>query len=216
MGLARRRRDCLQGRSRLRGLASTLAWVALAGGCQSDPPAPEPRDWRAPVDFTALRAEYGNRDDFDTICGGSAFDELGAQAQAKDWSGIVATSGPWLESCPVDLDVQFLRAVALKETGRAEESDLHLGWYKGLAESVLASGDGRTPETAWVVISVHEEYAVLRGLRVKPVSQELLDGNIDAVEVERRDGKRVTLYFDPKAHFRRLARQQQKAGETSE
>ena len=116
----------------------------------------------------------------------------------------------------MDLDGQFLRAIALKETGRQEESDLHLAWYKGLAESVLSSGDGRTPQSAWVVISVYEEYAVLRGLRVKPVSQQLLDGNIDAVEVERRDGQRLTLYFDPKAHFRRLARQQQKANEASE
>ena len=195
-----------------------LACVALAGGCRSigGSPAPEPRDWNDPVDFTALRAEYGDRADFDSICGGSSFDELAAQAKAKDWDGIVASSGPWLESCPVDLDVQFLRAIALKETGRSEESDLHLSWYKGLAESVLASGDGRTPQTAWVVISVNEEYAVLRGLRVKPVSHDLLDGNIDAVEVERRDGKRVTIYFDPKAHFQRLARRQEMAGETSD
>jgi hypothetical protein len=195
-----------------------LACVAIAGGCRSigGSSAPEPRDWNAPVDFTALRGEYGHREDFDSICSGSSFDEFAAQARAKDWDGIVAGSGPWLESCPVDLDVQFLRAVALKETGLSEESDLHLVWYKGLAESVLASGNGRTPQTAWVVISVREEYAVLRGLRVKPVSHELLAGNIDAVEVERRDGKRVTIYFDPKAHFQRLARRQEKVSETSE
>ena len=79
---------------------------------------------------------------------------------------------------------------------------------KGLVESVLTSGDGRSPETAWVVISVPEEYAILRALRARQVSQTLLeDQRVDAVEVETRNGERVTVYFSPRAHFQRLRRQ---------
>lgn len=174
--------------------------------------APAPRDWSAPVDFSALRGEYGNRDDFDALCVDERpFVALAEQAPAKDWTGIIATSAPWLDSCPIDMDVHFVRAVALKEVGRTEESELHVAWYKGLVGSVLSSGDGRSPQSAWVVISVQEEYAILRGLRARAVSQELVEGRIDKLDIERSNGQRATIYFDPKAHFQRLVKQREEA-----
>lgn len=189
--------------------------LGLAFGCSSvgQPSRPEPRDWSEPVDFTALRAEYGSRDDFAALCEDERpFAQLAEQAQTRDWGNMIATTGVWLESCPVDIDAHFFRAVALKEVGRNEESDLHVEWYKGLVESVLQSGDGRSPQTAWVVISVPEEYSILRAMRVKRIGQQLIEGHIDALEVERRDGKRITVYFDPRAHFQRLGRRLEGAG----
>ncbi len=72
--------------------------------------------------------------------------------------------------------------------------------------SVLTSGDGETPETAYVVISIPEEYSVMRALRFDYESQLLLDGGIDALTAVDAYGKAITVYFSPEAHWRRLAR----------
>jgi len=194
-----------------------LSWLArailapalcLAGACASLDPVPAPRDWSAPVDYTALRTEYGARDDFEAVCvDGQPFPELARQARDSAWPEIVATTGVWLESCPVDIDSHFLRAVALKEVGRFEESELHVEWYKGLVQSVLESGDGKTPESAWVIISVQEKFAMLRVLRAKSADKKPLEGGVEALEVERQDGTRFVVYFDSSAHFRRLESQ---------
>lgn len=182
--------------------------LCLAGACASVDPAPAPRDWSAPVDFTALRTEYGARDDFDAVCvDGQPFPELVRQASARAWPEIIATTGVWLDSCPVDIDAHFLRAVALKEVGRFEESELHAEWYKGLVESVLESGDGKTPDSPWVVISVQEKFAMLRVLRASHVDKKPLEGAVEALVVQRQDGTRFVVYFDSSAHLRRLESQ---------
>lgn len=160
------------------------------------------------MDFDALRAEYGARADFSALCeDGRPMADMDELARTSNWAQLVAITGPWLERCPVDIDAHFYRAVALKQVGRVEESKQHVRWYKGLLQSVLESGDGRTPQSAWVVISVPEEYSVLRAMSARRVQQSLLDGNIDALEVERSDGVKFTVYFDPRAHFERLQHQ---------
>jgi hypothetical protein len=48
---------------------------------------------------------------------------------------------------PVDLDVQWLRAIALGESERMDESRQPLRGRDGLVDSGSRSGDRRTPET---------------------------------------------------------------------
>jgi len=131
----------------------------------------------------------------------AAFRELGA----SDWPELLATATRWLDACPVDIDFHLLRSIALGELGRPAEAMQHAHWYHALVASVLDSGDGRTPATAWVVIYVAEEYALLRALGMREQRQTLVDGHIDAIEVES-EGRTQTLYFDPATHFERLER----------
>ncbi len=53
---------------------------------------------------------------------------------------------------------------------------------RGILDSIVRSGDGRTVETAWVVISVPEEYAIVAVLGMRVLGQEVV----------RRDGR----YYD--------------------
>lgn len=187
--------------------------AALLGGCGTTPAA-APRagpptagagpDWAQLPDFDALRTSYGERDDFVAVCeDGRPLREAFAALEQEDWQGALSHTDPWLARCPVDIDFQTLRAVALDELGRSEESQQQLRWRDGLVDSVMRSGDGRTPETAWKVISVGEEYAILRVFGMKHVGQALTDDWRDRMEVEL-DGKPLTLYFDPAPHFRRM------------
>ncbi|MEN8183705.1 MAG: DUF4919 domain-containing protein [Myxococcota bacterium] len=194
----------------LRGIALLLG---LCLGCAA-PSAPSPGSapadvsprWESAVDFAGLRTEYGEREDFSARCEDERpLTELMELAGRQAWDRALAVSERWLESCPVDMDAHYIAAVALTELDREPEARLHVDWYRGLVESVLASGDGHSPETAWRVISVPEEYSILRALRVDRKEQSLLEGRIDVLTVEV-EGRIRTLYFDPEPHFRRLQR----------
>src|SRR5262249_32176776 len=151
------------------------------------------------VDFDRLRAEFGARSDFAEICERDRpLHQLAELVIQKDWTTIVVTSEPWLQRGPVDIDAHLIRAVALKELKRFTESEHHMNWFRGLVDSVLTSGDGRTPQTAFVVISVAEEYSILRVLRVRPRRHMTLSSGVDELVVEI-DGVAGTLYFNPVA-----------------
>jgi hypothetical protein len=70
----------------------------------------------------------------------------------------------------------------------------------GLVKSVLGSGDGKSPETAFVVIAIEEEYSVLATFSLTLVSQALVNlgaSAFDRMEVKKRDSDQtVTLYFN--------------------
>src|SRR5262249_47638980 len=197
-----------------RGATATILvlLVASIAGCATSPTksATPPLNARTPlanpfsVDFDRLRAEFGARTDFVEICEKDRpLHQLADLVIQKDWNTILATSEPWLQRCPVDIDAHLIRAVALKELKRLPESEHHLNWFRGLVDSVLTSGDGRTPQTAFAVISVAEEYSILRVLRVKPKRHMTLNSGVDELVVEI-DGVAGILYFNPMVHVRRL------------
>jgi uncharacterized protein DUF4919 len=192
--------------------ASLMLLAGLLAGCVSSPSAPVKPAMNAhttlanpfSVDFDRLRAEFGGRSDFVELCERDRpLHRLAELVTQKDWSAILVTSEPWLQRCPVDIDAHLIRAVALKELKRFTESEHHLNWFRGLVDSVLTSGDGRTPQTAFVVISVAEEYSILRVLRVRPKRHATLSSGIDELVVEI-DGVAGILYFNPAAQARRL------------
>ena len=156
--------------------------------------------WETSVDFAELRARYRERTDYAALCSrGRPLRETLDEIAERDWPTALALSESWLASCPVDMDAHYLAAVALTELGREEEAQAHVDWYRGLVESVLATGDGHTPETAWVVISAQEKYSILQALHVDLLEQHTLDGRIDAMTVEV-EGKTRTFYFRAGAH----------------
>jgi hypothetical protein len=186
-----------------------LAFVLLlAFGCASTPAEdeidPDQVSWAGPVDFTDLRTRYGDREDFWQVCeSGRPLRELYDAANDEDWETLLEVSAPWLVGCPVDIDVHFLRMVACRETGRSIDSHHHEIWFHGLIDSVLRSGGG-VLEDPYIVISVAEEYAVLRALRLDPEEQRLVEGGVDAITARDPDGASITLYFRADAHWRRL------------
>jgi len=214
----------------VRSVTTALATAAALAicGCASGPPpeeaapppraadAPAPRpapeardgdsitDWQALPDFDDLRAEYAARTDFSERCerGGELQQAVGL-LEEQDWIGLTGAAEAILARCPVDIDAHLLQAIALENLGRQEEALLHQRWRRGLVGSILRSGDGRSTDDAWVVISVAEEYALLRALGARPTGQSLLEGGFHAITVDW-DGRTMTLYFKPDARRGRM------------
>ncbi len=70
-----------------------------------------------------------------------------------------------------------------------EESAYHRAWATGLIRAILATGDGRDYDRAIIVLSVPEEYTMLRVMGFTPTEQSLVqhDGHwFDVLEGPRR------------------------------
>jgi hypothetical protein len=68
---------------------------------------------------------------------------------------------------------------------------------------IMAKGDGRSPETAWKVGSVREEYEIVRALGLTVRSQSLIGGKkpYDMLEVADARGNVLRLWFDISAFY---------------
>ena len=126
----------------------------------------------------------------------------------KDYPAALKEAEKVLDSEYVNIDAHYVALVANREMGALDKAEFRRSIFRGLIDSILHSGDGKSPEKAWVVISVHEEYVVLRALGFRPGEQSLMNQNGHAYDVMKvknvEDGTEQTFYFNvdiPFAHY---------------
>jgi len=85
----------------------------------------------------------------------------------KDFPGALKYSEAVLESNYVNIDAHYMDFMANREMGAMTRRS-STERLSGLINSIRNSGDGKSPETAWVVINVHEGYVLLRVLGLRP------------------------------------------------
>jgi len=115
--------------------------------------------------------------------------------KAHDFERTITLGSKWVEKVPVDAEVYLMMAMASKELGDFKRYCQYIEPFYGLLDSITAVGDGKSPQTAFKVISVGEEYYLLREIGAKMNRQSLV-GHCDKMEIERRGGTKYTLYFD--------------------
>ena len=161
------------------------------------------------ADFTKFRMAYAARPDFEPMWKvDDQRDALLEAYKAKDYKKVVELSKPWLERVPVDADTHFIRAQALKKLGDWAGFSYHWHCFYGLIHSIASSGDGKTPKTAFKVISVAEEYYLLDEIGAELIEQTL-QHPCDVMRVRLRDGTETTLHFDVSISFEATARKLQ-------
>jgi hypothetical protein len=206
-------REVVAGSAARVGPTSPPAPAVPAPNATDSTPAPLPAPPREPeqgpdasgsIDFARIREEYGDRANFYEICEKNhPLPKLLELTNARQWQPALDVSLRWLAACPVDMHARLIASVSLSKLGRHTDSQEHRFWYMGLVGSVLASGDGRTAETAFVVISILEEYAIVSALGLEWAGQTLLEGGIDEITIKGRP-EISSLFFNPAAHWRRL------------
>lgn len=153
------------------------------------------------IDFQALRLSYTKTKDYrpygaDDKAKDAAFDAL----NKKNYAEAVRQAESVLEKNYVDLDIHLLCRIAYREMGNSEKYAFHNAVLKGLAGSLYASGDGLTPEQAIVVISVSEEYFLLKanGLKMVKSSSMMVNGHhYDKMDVEnKKTAEKKVIYFN--------------------
>ena len=175
----------------------------------ADVPAPNPQITDT-VDFTELRNTFAKRADFEMRCVlNSPKVEWGKAMEAGQFQKAYELASAWLNQCPVDASAHMWAYGALKQLGDVAKADEHKRWYWGIIDSILKTGDGKSPRTAYVTISIAEEYKVLQYKGLKPVEQSVVNGpptvdKLIAVPMNN-NGDKTTIYFNPYWHFVRLS-----------
>jgi hypothetical protein len=125
---------------------------------------------------------------------------------AKDNAKAIEQADIVLANEYVNIDAHIVEAAAYRESGDPEKAEFHRAVWRGLMDSIVRSSDGKSPKTAWVVISVHEEYVVLQVLGFTLSEQSLLhqDGHsYDEMKVKsQQDGSEQTFYFNVDIPFK--------------
>lgn len=189
---------------------AALLLLTLATFSHAEPktaPAPKVPAFPGEGDYTALRMAFAEQPDFSPYW--SIDPDRSAVMDAvrnKDFPKAIALAKTWLEKVPVDAEVHYLRGHFLKKTGDIPGSMYHFHCFYGLMRSITSTGDGRTAKTAWKVISVSEEYALLNELDAELIDQSLVD-NCDKMHVKLPDGTETDFYFDVSISLAATARQ---------
>ena len=159
------------------------------------------------IDYTRLRLSYMDSPEYkaakDTSKSETAmFEEL----DKKDYPAALKDAEAVLESNYVNIDAHFLAFVANREMGATDKAAYHRTVFHGLIDSIRNSGDGKSLETAWVVITVHEEYVMLRVLGFRPSEQSLVHKDSHSYDVMKvknaEDGTEQTFYFNVDIPFK--------------
>ena len=173
---------------------------------QLSQPENNPPDADAPISraekYTALRLEYAASKAYnpyksglvETIKKSETLIEEGKFSEALD----EAEKGLLFDSLNIRLLV--IKAAAYRKLGEIEKAEKTRQQWVGLVESLFASGDGKSFETAFHVISVDEEYALLMILKLTPTRQSLIEhsgSQYDMLEVRSQaTGVESEIYFN--------------------
>jgi uncharacterized protein len=148
------------------------------------------------VDFKAMRFAFANTD--------SAYEdhELTKQIHKafadKDFDEALKIALKQLETSYINIEAQRVSAYMYNKTDKTR-SDFHAKIAAGLLNSIISNGDGKTAKTAWTVIDVGEEYAVLNALGYQVRGQSLIqeDGHsFDLMQVIDKESKEAKFYFN--------------------
>jgi hypothetical protein len=152
------------------------------------------------IDFVRLRLSYLDSPEHKSAKDTSDEQkEMFQQLNSKDFKKALNDAEKVLAQEYVNMDAHFVAYACNQELGNQEKADFHRTVFRALINSIVHSGDGKSPQGAWVVISVHEEYVVLRALGFQPVQQRLMNQNghsYDVMKVKDQNGAEQSLYFN--------------------
>ncbi len=127
------------------------------------------------IDFKELRFAYADSG------GGPDTDAqkkaMMAALNSKKFAEVIKNADAVLAGDFVDMDAHYAEYIAHRELKDLDQADFHKFILQGLLDSILHSGDGKRPETAFQVIEVHEEYVILRYMGLMPSQQSLSEKN---------------------------------------
>lgn len=153
----------------------------------------------ATVDFKELRMAYTETPDYSPYGGDRDMrQKMFAALNAKEFDQAVESAEKILAKDCVEINAHFVSYVAHRELGRAEKAAFHKFIFDGLVKSITGSGDGQTTETAFVVISTDEEYALFNVLGLRAADQALVSQNghsFDRMTANNPKTNETVVYF---------------------
>ena len=152
------------------------------------------------VDYTQLRLKYAATPGYEPEAGTPLIKPMYAALNQKDYKLALDTANTLLKRQYVNIDAHIIASLAYDGLADKSQAEIHHDIAIGLINSILHSGSGASTASPYVVISVAEEYALMRVMGWQPRKQSYLhEGkrSFDQMEVfDTRNNSDLTLYFD--------------------
>lgn len=153
------------------------------------------------IDFTELRMAYASSSFYMPYGEDLEIDRAMRKAYNDgDYEIAIRHAKKLLADNFLDIDCHIYCSMAYEALDNKKRSDYHRYIALGLLRSIADSGDGKTKKSAFIVISVAEEYAYLDMMGLKMKQQSLIEDNgheYDVLETEDKEtGEKITLYFN--------------------
>lgn len=158
------------------------------------------------VDFVRLRTSFG-----EWLCNENVQTEapnreaMVTAFNENDYAKAVALAEVVLDYEFVQLGVHRASADAYRKLENKARADFHQAVAEKLLNALLTSGNGKTAETAYRVLTIREEYFIMNELGFKVTSQALMSANGKAYDVlsgrDSKTDKSVSVYFDISSFF---------------
>ena len=164
------------------------------------------------TNYTALRLSYVQSDVYDPYSTRTRplFEDTWQALTAKDCAGVIAKSNALLKIDFTRIVIHALRSNCFDQLGDAANASRELAIGRGLAASLLGSGDGKSPSSAYVVVTLNEEGFVLHQLGVKQEQQSLMNDSgheYDLISGTDKAGNPTSVYFEVSNLFAGLSRE---------
>jgi Domain of unknown function (DUF4919) len=164
------------------------------------------------VDFKVLRYAYAEStfyNPYDVAESELRKQMVKALTEDKDCDVAIRHAQTILDKNYVSIDAHIMLDVCYRRLGQTKEADHHGLMAHGLGDSIVTPEDGKTPQTAFVVISIQEEQSVLSMLGLKKARQALIEvegHKYDLIAVESGSGGTKDVFFNVDRPLSWLAR----------
>ena len=118
------------------------------------------------------------------------------ELSVAEYENLVLFAKQTLNDDPFDLRQINILIYALKGLNRHNDAKVWQYRLDHLIDAILATGDGKTPETAWHVIYPTHEYIILNCLGMKGVEFVFVEPYYDYIEAEKNALKIEGFYFN--------------------
>jgi hypothetical protein len=173
--------------------------TARAAQARYDALVAQARKGDAPVDMAELRRAFTETPAYHGTMM-SVYQSLWAPLGKGDFPAALRRAESVLDGNYVEVNAHMVASIAHQQLGNAARSAYHQQIANGLLRAIMATGDGASPQTPWVVIDMTEEYALLRVLNLSLRSQALSTAggvSMDVLHViDARTNEPRTIYIN--------------------
>lgn len=152
------------------------------------------------VDFTALRFSFYESPDYNPHTPMLTYRPLYGALGQKNYEEAIKIAESVLEKNFVEVNAHMVAQIAYQETGNSERAQFHKFMTDGLLNSIKSKSDGKSIETAFQVISINEEYGLLRSMGLRPIKQSLLQDKGHSFDVltvvDPQTNQQSLVYFN--------------------
>lgn len=151
------------------------------------------------VNFKELRISYAETSGYNPYNSDKNKDKMFSAYNSKKYEDVIKYGELVLSKNYVDIDAHFLCCESYKQLNNKEKADYHNFVTDGLIKSILSSGDGKTPKTAFQVINITEEEIILSLLGVKQENQDLIEDSghgYDKITFSGKNNIKGDIYFN--------------------